>query len=330
MKASAGLGHLVRILREQHVIPDATVELPGSLAHAWLNEFEQHLVQVAGLTESTCRRYLPIAQRFIEQTFGSGTPQWETLTADHITAFVTKEAETKIGFGRKAAPVAIRAVIRFLVTSGNIRSGLDAAVPTMRCWKHAALPQHIPDDLLDRVLTDCRGSKPNNQRNHAIVLLLARLGIRANEVVHLQLEDIDWRNGRIIIRAGKSHSERVLPISQEVGDAVALYISMARPHSDSRRVFLSHRPPYHPLTGASAVSQMAKRVLLGNGFKKSRLIGSHNFRHTVASTMVSKGATFKDVADVLGHQSLQTTGIYAKLDLKALAAVALPWRGDAR
>ncbi len=330
MKAHAGLMHLVRMLRESRVISDAAVELSDTPAHTWLCGFEKYLVQVAGTTEGTCKRYLPIAQRFIEQTFGDGTLQWRTVTADHVTAFVTKEATTKSGFGRKAAPVAIRAVIRFLVSSGDIRVGLDAAVPTMRSWKHAALPRHISDDLLDRVLADCRDSKPNNHRNLAIVLLLARLGIRANEVVQIEIEDIDWRNGRINIRPGKNHTERVLPLSQEVGDALAQYLSKARPHSDSRRVFLSHRPPYHPLVGSSAISVMAKRALLGNGFKQGRLIGSHNFRHTVASTMVSNGATFKDVADVLGHRSIQTTGIYAKLDLKSLAAVALPWRGDAR
>jgi integrase/recombinase XerD len=237
MKAHAGLMHLVRILRGSRVILVASVELSDSPAHTLLCGFGKYLVQVAGATEGTCKRYIPIARRFIEQTFGDGTLQLRTVTADHITAFVTKEAATKSGFGKKAAPVAIRAVIRFLVSSGEIRVGLDAAIPTMRSWKHAALPRHISDDLLDRVLADRRDSKPNNHRNLAIVLLLARLGIRANEVVKIQMEDIDWRNARISIRPGKNHTERVLPLSQEIGDALAQYLSEARPHSDSRRVF---------------------------------------------------------------------------------------------
>jgi len=152
MKAHAGLMHLVCILRESRAILDASVDLTASPAHTWLYGFEKYLVQVAGATESTCKRYVPIARRFIEQTFGDGTLQWRILTADHVTAFVTREAATKSGFGRKAAPVAIRAVIRFLVSSGDIRVGLDAAIPTMRSWQHAALPRHISDDLLDRVL----------------------------------------------------------------------------------------------------------------------------------------------------------------------------------
>jgi integrase/recombinase XerD len=161
-------------------------------------------------------------------------------------------------------------------------------------------------------------------------LLLARLGVRANEVVRLRLKDVDWRSGKIFIRPGKTHNERVLPLSQEVGDALAEYLTKARPQSESLRLFLNYRPPFLPLAGASAVSKIAKRALLNSGFEQGPLIGAHNFRHTVASAMVSKGASFKDVADVLGHQSLETTGIYAKLDLKALAKVALPWRGGAK
>jgi integrase len=203
-------------------------------------------------------------------------------------------------------------------------------VPTMRNWKYAALPRHVPDDQLERVLANCRDTSPKSRRNLAILLLLARLGMRANEVVQLRLEDIDWRSGKLFVSPGKTHTERVLPLSQEVGDSLAEYLTKARPRSESLRFFLNYRPPFRPLADASAVSKIAKRALLNSGFEQGPLIGAHNFRHTVASAMVSKGATFKDVADVLGHQSLQTTGIYAKLDLKALAKVALPWGGGAK
>jgi integrase len=144
------------------------------------------------------------------------------------------------------------------------------------------------------------------------------------------MEDIDWRGGRLFIRPGKNRTERVLPLSQEVGDALTEYVIKSRPRTGSAAVFLNYRPPYRPLAGPSAVSTMAKRALLSIGFAPGPQIGAHTFRHTVASEMVSKGATFKEVADVLGHQSLQTTGIYAKLDLQALAAVALPWNGGAK
>jgi integrase len=329
-KSRTGLVHLVRMLRDKQVIPDVPVALPSTAAERWLMAFEQHLVQVVGAAFNTRKKYVSLAKRFVGQQFGDGPVDWGLLQADHVAAFVTREAETKRGFGRKAAPVAIRAVLRFLVYSGDIRAGLEAAVPTIRNWKHAALPRHITAGDLDRVLDSFRDASPRSRRNLAILLLLARLGIRANEVVQLRLGDIDWRGARLVIRRGKNRTERVLPLSQEVGDALAEYVTKARPRTDSPVVFLTYRPPYRPLAGPSAVSTMAKRALLGIGFTPGPRIGAHTFRHTVASVMVSNGATFKEVADVLGHESLQTTGIYAKLDLKSLTAVALPWTGGGK
>jgi integrase len=328
-KTRTGLVHLVRMLRDKQVIPAVPVTLPGTAAERWLMGFEQHLVQVVGAALNTRKKYVSLAKRFVGQQFGDGPVDWGSLQADHVAAFVTRESEKKRGFGRKAAPVAIRAVLRFLVYSGDIRAGLEAAVPAMRNWKHAALPRHITAHDLERVLDLFRDASPRSRRNLAILLLLARLGLRANEVVQLRLGDIDWRGARLVLRRGKKRTERVLPLSQEVGDALAEYVTKARPRTDSPVVFLNYRPPYRPLAGPSAVSTMAKRALLSIGFTPGPRIGAHTFRHTVASEMVCRGATFKEVADVLGHESLQTTGIYAKLDLQALEAVALPWTGGA-
>jgi site-specific recombinase XerD len=326
-KVRTGLGHLVRILRQKQVIPPVAVMPAHTAAERWLMVFDQHLVQVAGAALNTRKKYVALARRFIATQFGDGPLDWGSLQADDVASFVTREAETKRGFGRKAAPVAIRAVLRFLVYSGEIRTGLAAAVPAMRNWKHAALPRHVSTNDLECVLNLFRDASPRSRRNLAILWLFARLGLRANEVVQLQLGDIDWRGARLVLRCGKKRIERVLPLSQEVGHALAEYVTKARPRTGSPVVFLNYRPPYRPLAGPSAVSTMAKRALLSVGFTPGPRIGAHNFRHTVASEMVSKGATFKEVADVLGHESLQTTGIYAKLDLQALTAVALPWIG---
>ncbi len=145
----------------------------------------------------------------------------------------------------------------------------------------------------------------------------------------MSLDDIDWLGGRIVLTPGKTHRERILPLSTEVGSALAAYVIGGRPKSDSRIFFLRSLPPYEPLEGASAVSRIARRRLLESGYPAGPRIGAHLFRHTVASAMVCHGATFKDVADVLGHRSLQTTSIYAKLDLAALSKVALPCSGGA-
>lgn len=166
-------------------------------------------------------------------------------------------------------------------------------------------------------------------RNRAVLFLLARLGLRAQDVVSLCLDDIDWADGRIDLRPGKSRRARNLPLPHDVGQAVVSYVQGGRPQSASRQVFLRTRPPFRSLT-SGAVGVIVRDAFKHAGIVVPPGVASHIFRHTVASRMVNHGTSFKDVADVLGHQSIETTGLYAKLDLEALAAVALPWGGEAQ
>jgi integrase/recombinase XerD len=161
------------------------------------------------------------------------------------------------------------------------------------------------------------------------LLLLSRLGIRALEAAQLQLDDVDWHTGCLLIRASKTHRERNLPLAEDVGQALVDYLRDGRPQTDSRNIFLEHTAPFCPLRTSSAITKAVKRLLKKTGIER-RSAGAHLFRHTAASQMVCRGASFKEVADVLGHRSLQTTGIYAKLDLAALSQVALPWPGGAQ
>jgi integrase len=167
------------------------------------------------------------------------------------------------------------------------------------------------------------------RRNHALLLLLARLGLRAQEALSLRLDDIDWHHGVVVLRAQKTHRERQLPLPAEVGQALLDYLQQGRPATSCREIFLAHRAPYRPLQAASALTSVVKRLLQKAGIERHSS-GAHLFRHTAATQMVRGGVSFKEVADVLGHQSLQTTGIYAKLDLASLASVALPWPGGAQ
>lgn len=162
-----------------------------------------------------------------------------------------------------------------------------------------------------------------------MLLLLSRLGLRAKEIVGMQLNDIDWINGSLLVRSTKTHCQRALPLARDVGEALVDYLQHGRPTTASRTVFLTHRAPFLPLKGASAVTSAVKRLLAKAGIER-RSSGAHLFRHTAATQMVNRGASFKEVADVLGHQKLQTTTIYAKLDLAALSEVALPWPGGAQ
>ncbi len=291
----------------------------------WLACYDQHLERVCGAASATRYTYDRFARMFIELRFGSGPLDWVALTADDIVKFVTDQAASRRGFGRKQPGNAIRAMLRFLVASGLVRDGMQAAVPRIRQWKHASLPRKLTPDQVEKVL-----STETGLRNRAILTMLARLGIRAKEVVELEMDAIDWQQAHIVVKSNKTRCERMLPLSLEVGSVLAEYLTTARPQSTSRRVFLSHEPPFEPLVGASAISSIARRALLRIGVPKGPLLGAHTFRHTAATIMVCNGASFKQVADVLGHRSISTTAIYAKLDIKNLAAVAMPLPGGSR
>ena len=327
-KAAAGLPHLLHLWRQQGLIPPAGTPLVATETTVWLGRYTHYLEQVCGTAPSTRTAYRRIVRRFLMTQFGADAVQWQTVSAQALTAFVQQEVATKHGGGRKLPSSAIRSLLRFLVFHGEVTPGLEAAVPTSRQWTHASLPVRLTSEEVERVLVLCSSEGPKALRNRAILLCLARLGIRAHEVAALCVDDIDWYAGQVRIRPGKTHHERCLPLLQEVGSAIAAYLQQGRPTTTSRSLFLACRAPFQPLCDATAISRIATRALARAGVMSSARLGAHTFRHTAASQMVNQGVSFKDVADVLGHRSLQTTGIYAKLDVEALAAVALPWMGD--
>ena len=158
---------------------------------------------------------------------------------------------------------------------------------------------------------------------------MARLGMRAGEVRQLKLDDINWIEGVIHVRVGKSRRERTLPLFEDVGKALGAYLQQERPKSADRSIFLTSLPPYRPLAWSTTITQISKHILREAGVDGPHL-GAHRFRHTVATHMVQCGSSFKEVADVLGHKSLGSTSIYAKLDQRSLEQIALPWPRGAR
>ena len=327
-KAAEGLNHLLRFLQHHGVVRQRHTVGPPVPLDQWLAEYDVYLERVVGLAIGTRQGARALARRFITSCFGLAAPDWPSLTAPMVTAFVCQEAAKRQGGGRKRPAVVVRSFLRFLVFRGEIRSGLEAAALTPPQWTHAALPARLTSQEVEQLLATYEDGTASNLRNRAMLLLLARLGLRAHEVVSLCLDDIDWADGRLGIRPGKTHRARSLPLPQDVGCAVVAYVQNGRPQSPHRQVFLQCRPPFQPLTHR-AVWWMVRHAFQRAGMAIRPRTGSHLFRHTVASHMLNHGASFKEVADVLGHRSLQTTGIYAKLELDALAAVALPWLGGA-
>src|SRR5262249_10277570 len=298
---SVGLQPLLCLLRHQNIVTSSQPVNTATPGEKLLSEYDQYLERTAGAAAGTRRKYLYFARRFLAFAFSPATPEFSQLRAETITAFVQKETTSRQGAGRKCPGSATRIFLRYLVTQGLISAGLESAIPRGRLWEHASLPEHLSAEEISHVLEACADGTAIGKRNYAILLLLSRLGIRALEAAQLQIDDVDWRTGCILIRASKNHRERNLPLSEAVRQALLDYLRDGRPRTDSRNIFLEHTAPFHPLQTSSAITKAVKRLLKKTGIER-RSSGAHLFRHTAASQMVCHGATFKEVADVLGHQ----------------------------
>jgi integrase/recombinase XerD len=300
------------------------VQPPAIDASKFLKDFDDYLMRVQGLALRTRSGYCFWASRFLARFCAMDAPDWSSLRAEHVTTFVQQEASRLHRYSRAIPGTAIRALLRYLTFLGVIRSGLEAAVPRMPRWKHAELPRYLPSADVERVVDGVLDGTPKGRRNHAILMLLARTGLRADEVSKLSLDDIDWVAGTICIQSTKSHRERRLPLAQDVGAALCSYLKHGRPPCRRRTIFLRVLRPFDPFLNSAAICKIARRAMTRVGILNTPA-AAHLFRHSAATGMLRGGATFKEIADVLGHASLQTTGIYAKLDLAALSRVALPW-----
>jgi len=197
-------------------------------------------------------------------------------------------------------------------------------VPPVRRWRFAAVPPFLTPDEVERVIAATDRSTARGCRALAMLLLLARLGLRAGEVAALELDDISWEVGEIVVR-GKGRRHDRLPLLADVGEALALYLREARGRSTSRRVFLRRCAPRVGLSGPTAVCLVAREALRRVGLRPAGRVGAHVFRHSLATRMIRRGALLGEIAQVLRHRSIDTTQLYAKVEFEALRGVALPW-----
>jgi site-specific recombinase XerD len=326
---TAAMHRLLESLRMAGVVAPRPVErLPETEVHQWRSRDDAYLDHGLGLAPTPRQKSLFFATRLLQTLSHRGGMTWSALTADTITAFVQADATPRKGFGPHGTATAVRSFRRFLVVQNRLPAGLDLAIPTGRRWSHAALPQPLTETDIIRLLTCCADGTARGTRNSAMLLRRSRLGRRAKEVASLQRSDVDGVHGSLLIRSSQTPAERLLPLAQEVGEALLAYLRTGRPATWSRHLFWEQTAPYLPLPTASAMTKIVTRLLATAGMARQSS-GAHLFRHTVATPLVNRGASFKDVAEVLGHHTLQTTGLYAKLDLAALAQVAWPWPGGA-
>jgi site-specific recombinase XerD len=318
---------LLLILRENGIAA-AKPPLPLSAIQRCVEEYKNYLVRQRGISESSLPNYLSYAEQFLTDRFVDDRPRFEELTAQDTTEFVRVHTALLSRSRAKLLVTALRSFFRYLLHQGRISVDLSRCVLPVAVWSMSSLPKSLPRGRVQRLLNHQDQKTPRGRRNYAILLLLARLGVRAGEVVRLNLEDLDWEHGlvRICRKAGRW---TVLPLPFDVGAAIADYLRLDRPQCSSRRVFVRHNAPVRGFAHTITISSIVRRALIRAGIDSPRT-WAHLLRHTLAVDLLQTGASLAEIGDVLGHRSPNTTAIYAKVDLAALRTVAVPWPGGAR
>lgn len=330
--ASTALFGFLAYLRRQSVIATSAPDKPDTISSALERRYRDFLRDDKGLAESSLRVYLPLVADLLgylqKQNGGISVGR---LDADMLRAFLLDRTRGRSGEFARLLATSLRSFLRFLHGQDEISHDLTAAVPPVRRWAQPDVPRKLTPEEVDRVLNTPDRTTAKGRRDLAVLLLLAELGLRASEVLTLELGDIHWRAGEILIR-GKGGRRDLLPLPREAGDALARYLHLDRGVRPTQRVFLRANAPRVPLAGPAGIGHIVRRAMAQAAVERPKQIAAHLFRHTLASCMLQQGARLRDISEVLRHRAPSTTGIYAKIDMRSLNEVVRPWpaKGGAR
>jgi integrase/recombinase XerD len=323
---AAALQHILGFLHREGVVPPETVPVRRlTPAERCTQQYEHHLREVRGLAEATIVNYVPFIERFLKDRFADGAVTLSCLSARDVVRFVQRQAQQLHQKRAKLMTAALRSFLHYAQYRGDVGLDLAAAVPVVANWSMASIPRAISADQVRQLLASIDQDTAIGRRDYAILLLLARLGLRSSEVVGLELDDLDW-NRAILSVHGKGSVRHEFPLSPEVGQAITAYLSDGRPSNTSRRVFLRSKAPIQGFRSASGVGSIVHHALQRAGIE-APTHGTHQFRHGLATDLLQQGASLSEIGDVLGHRHPQTTMIYTKVDLEALRTLAIPWPG---
>lgn len=283
-----------------------------------LQRFQHWMRQDRGVRPVTLAGYTRVLRALLA-TMGEDP---HAYAASQLRAFVLQQAQGWSHSKVESVVTAVRMFVRFLLAHQACSASLEHAIPRVAGWSQAALPRYLSPETVAQVIAACDPSTPLGARDHAVLLLLARLGLRAGDVADLQLADLDWAQGRLRL-TGKTRRESWLPLPQEVGEAILHYLDTARPSVAHDGVFLITRAPYTPILNRQ-VSATAERAIRRAGIA-SPSMGAHVFRHSAATQWVREGLSFQAIGSLLRHVDADTTAIYAKVDISRLRQIALPW-----
>jgi site-specific recombinase XerD len=321
--SSGALGVLLGFLRDEGVVAQQSVRALDTPVGALMERYHRYLIGERRLAAQTVRRYQRLAHAFLSR-MPDPIGDLKVLSAGQVTRFVMGECAGRSAGSAQAMVTELRCLLRFLHVTGSAPGPLTGAVPSVANWKLSALPYTPDAGQVASLLDSCNRDTAMGRRDHSVLLLLARLGLRAGEVAGLELGDVNWRVGELMIR-GKGRRLYQLPLPMEVGAAMASYLSQDRPGCASRRLFITVVAPRIGLT-PGAVTRIVARACRRAGLP---CMYAYRVRHFAATQMLRYGASLNEIGQVLRHRDQSTTAIYAKVDHVAMAALARPWPGAA-
>ncbi len=326
-RGDATTGHqLLAFLRGLGVIPALPQTQDRTAWDPLTRDYERFLSAERGLARTTVMGYLPTVRRFLTEHFGDKALRLQDLQPRDLHRFILRQARRVSRSHAGTTVTALRSFLRFLRQRGAIQTDLAAALFGVARWRLSHLPKSLPPEQVEQLLRCCDRSTPTGQRDYAILMLLARLGLRGGEVLAMTLDDLDWERGEIVVR-GKGQRWERLPLPKDVGEALVRYLRYVRPACSTRTVFIRMKAPRHGLR-LSAICCVVRRALKRAGLNPD-FKGAHLLRHSLATHMLRRGASLGEIGQLLRHRQPTTTQIYAKVDIEALRGIALPWMGGA-
>lgn len=316
------LGAILNFLADRGMLPPPSIAPPDDGVEALLARFGRYLLEERGLVASTAAAYVRRARRFLQSRAPDGDVR-QLSAADVPDAIRTESAGLAVATTQSFVSV-VRSFLRFCHLEGLTDADLSAAALSITGRRHSPLPRGIPRSDVSAMLRSCDLRTAVGRRDHAVLVTLLRLGLRAKELASLTLEDIDWRAAEIVVH-GKGRRDERLPLPADVGAAVVGYLRWARPQTSTREVFLSTIAPVHRL-GSGAVSAIVRRACRRAGVTP---VGAHRLRHTLACEMVSAGVPLQQIGQVLRHRGLDNTVVYARVGVVQLRTLARPWPAEA-
>jgi len=310
----------VEFLEESQVVHLAEHPSVDGRIQAYFDWLRQH----RGLSELT----IDARRKLMKQLLPLLGPDPGSYDAAGVRGVILSESQRRSAVNMKSIVTVLRSYLGYLATQGLCSPSLVQAVPTVAHWKHSNLPKYLPAAKVEALIKSCDAAS-NGIRDRAILLLLARLGLRAGDIMRLSINDIDWQQGTLCV-CGKGRREAKLPLPQDVGDALLKYVNEVRPKVPIARIFLRSLAPCQPFVESSTgISTIVRRALVRAGIHDAPSRGAHMLRHSAATTLLRSGTPLAAIGAVLRHRSIDTTAQYAKVDVPSLKQVAQPWPGGA-